>query len=57
MAYRNAPVDTATYVMLEEQENGFTLAEVLVKYDREKMISRILASDSPDQIIIKFVNM
>ena len=57
MAYRNDPVDTASYVVLEEQENGFKLDEVLVKYDREKMISSILSSDSPDQTIRKFVSM
>lgn len=57
MAYRNDPVDTASYVVLEEQEDGFKLDEVLVKYDREKMISSILSSDSPDQTIRKFVSM
>ena len=57
MAYRSDPVDTASYVILEELEDGFKIDEVLVKYDREKMISSILSSDSPDQTIRKFVGM
>lgn len=57
MAYRQDPVDTASYVILEEQEDGFTIEEVLVRYDREKMISSILSSDSPDQTIYKFVGL
>ncbi len=54
MAYGNDPVDTASYVILHEKEDGFTLEEVLVKYDREKMITSILASDNPDRTIEKF---
>lgn len=57
MAYRNDPVDTASYTVLEEQEDGYKIDEVLVKYDREKMIASILSSDSPDQTIKKFVSM
>ena len=57
MAYRNDPIDTASYVILEEQEEGFKWEEVLVKYDREKMVSSILASDSPDHSIERFVKM
>lgn len=54
MAYGKDPVDTASYVILHEKENGFDLEEVLVKYDREKMISSILSSDSPDKTIERF---
>ena len=57
MAYRQDPVDTASYVILEEQEDGFKLEEVLVRYDREKMIHSILSSDSPDKTIHKFVGL
>ena len=57
MAYKNDPVDTASYVILSEKENGYDLKEVLVKYDREKMIYSILSSDNPDQSIYKFVNL
>lgn len=57
MAYEKDPVDTASYVILKEHNEGFDLEEVLVKYDREKMISSILSSDIPDYSIRKFVNM
>lgn len=57
MAYKNDPVDTASYVILSEEENGYNLEEVLVKYDREKMIHSILSSDNPDKSIYKFVNL
>lgn len=57
MAYGKDPVDTASYVILKEYNEGFDLEEVLVKYDREKMISSILNSDSPDYSIRKFVKM
>lgn len=57
MAYRKDPIDTASYVILKEHDKGFDLEEVLVKYDREKMISSILSSSSPDQTIKIFTNM
>jgi len=57
MAYREDPIDTASYVILSETDNGFKLEEVLVKYDREKMEYSILNSDSPDPTIRKFVCM
>lgn len=57
MAYGKDSVDTASHVILKEHNDGFDLEEVLVKYDREKMISRILSSDSPDYSIRRFVNM
>ena len=57
MAYNKDPIDTASYVILNETEDGFVLEEVLVKYDREKMEYSILNSDSPDYQIYKFVNL
>lgn len=54
MAYGKDPVDTASYVILHEKEDGFDLEEVLVKYDREKMITSILSSDNPSDAIKKF---
>ena len=57
MAYRNDPIDTASYVILEEQDNDFTMEEILVRYDRDKMISSILSSGSPDKTIYKFVGL
>lgn len=54
MAYGKDPVDSASYVILHEKEDGYELEEVLVKYDREKMIYSILSSDIPDLRIQKF---
>ena len=56
MAYNKDPIDTASYVVLTETESGFTLEEVLVKYDRERMEYSILNSGSPDNRIYKYVN-
>lgn len=57
MAYKNDPVDTASYVILKEHNLGFDLEEVLVKYDREKMVHSILSSDNPDYSIKRFTNI
>lgn len=55
MAYQKDPIDTASYVILSEKEDGFNLEEVLVKFDRERMEYSILNSSSPDNTIKKFV--
>lgn len=57
MAYNKDPIDTASYVILNELEDGFNLEEVLVRFDREKMEYSILTSGSPDYTIRKFVSM
>lgn len=57
MAYNKDPIDTASYVILNEKDNGFDLEEVLVKYDQEKMEYSILNSDLPDTQIYMFVEM
>lgn len=57
MGYDTDPVDTASYVILNEKENGFDVEEILVKYDREKMISSILNCTSPDKTIFNFTNI
>lgn len=56
MAYGKDAIDTASYVILNEKSDGFDLEEVLVKYDREKMVYSILNSGSPDSQIYKFVD-
>lgn len=56
MAYKKDPIDTASYVILTEKEEGFNLEEVLVKFDREKMEYSILNCDNPDDTIKKFVS-
>ncbi len=57
MAYQKDFMDTASYIILTEKENGYDFEEVLVKFDREKMEYRILNSKSPDTTIRKFVSM
>ena len=59
MAYGNAPIDTASYVVLKEKLNnqGFDVEEVLVKFDREKMEYSIINSDGPMDMIMTFTNM
>ena len=56
MAYREDKTDTASYVILKEKENhkGFDLEEVLVTFDREKMIATILNLTNPEDPIRKF---
>lgn len=54
MAYKDNPVDTASYVILSETSNGINVEEVLVKYDRAKMKNSILNSTSPDQDIKRY---
>lgn len=51
MAYQNDPIDSASYVILKEKKNnqGFDFIEVLVKFDREKMINSIISSDMEDK--------
>lgn len=55
MAYKKDPVDTASYVILTETDNGFEVEEILVKFDREKMIYSVLNCTNPDKSIRKFI--
>ncbi len=57
MAYGKDPIDTASYVILSEKNDGFNFEEILVKFDREKMEYSILNSNCPDSQIYKFVNL
>lgn len=57
IAYKNDPIDTASYVIITEKDNGYDFEEVLVKFDREKMEYSILNSDNPDTTIYKFTSM
>ena len=59
MAYKKDPIDTASYVILTENKDkkGFKLEEMLVEFDREKMIYNILNCTNPDQTIHKFVEL
>lgn len=57
MAYEKDPVDTASYVTLEETADSLKFAEHLVRFDRERMLYSILSSDEPSQQIRKFVDI
>lgn len=57
MAYGSDPIDTASYVLLKEKEKGFDIEEILVKYDREKMVYSVLNCTSPDKTIQKFISL
>lgn len=57
MAYKNDPIDTASYVILTETDNGFEIEEILVKFDREKMIYSVLNCTNPDKSIQKFISL
>lgn len=57
MAYKNDPIDTASYVILTETETGFKMEEILVRYDREKMVASILNCDNPCDIIHKYASL
>lgn len=57
MAYKNDPIDTASYVILTEIETGFKMEEILVRYDREKMVASILNCDNPCDIIQKYASL
>ena len=58
MAYQDNPSDNmASYIILTENENGYELEEVLVPFDREKMIYSIIHSSIPDRTIERFVVM
>ena len=54
MAYKKDPVDTASYIVLEETPQGLKFSEHLVCFDREKMIYSILSSDEPSKRIKTF---
>ena len=57
IAYKHDPIDTASYVILTETDNGYDFEEVLVKFDREKMEYSILNSNNPDPTIYKYTSM
>lgn len=58
MGYNDDPYNSASYVILKEKEVGYDVEEVLVSYDRNKMIESILNSDMPDKdLISKFVHL
>lgn len=57
IAYGDNPINTASYVILTEKENGFDMEEVITPFDREKMEHSILNCDIPHDTIYKFVRL
>ena len=47
------PADLASYVVLNETETGYEMEEILVPFDRDKMLMAIENSDMPDKSQIK----
>ena len=57
MAYLNDPIDCASYVIIKEKEIGYDVSEILVPFEKNKMINSILKSDMPDKdSISRFVS-
>lgn len=56
MAYGADPIDYASYIIIKEKEIGYDVEEVLVPFDRNKMLKSIDDSSMPDKDRInKFV--
>lgn len=47
MAYGKDPIDVASYIIIREKEQGYDVEEVLVPFDRSKMLKSIDDSDIP----------
>ena len=56
MGYNQNPHNSASYIILKEKKNreGYEIEEVLIDYDREKMIHSILHSKIPGDRIKRF---
>lgn len=57
LGYVNAPRDEASYVIVKEKEKGFDVEEVLIKYNRQKMISNILSSEVDTSKLRKYADI
>ena len=47
MAYGDDPIDLASYIIIREKEVGYDVNEILVPFDRDKMLKSIDDSDMP----------
>ncbi len=43
------PIDYASYIIIKEKVVGYDVEEILVKFDRDKMLKEINVSDMPDK--------
>lgn len=56
LAYKDDPLDKASYIIIREKKSGYDIEEVLVPYDRKSMLESIDKSDMPNkEPINKFV--
>lgn len=53
MGYKNEPNNMASYIILKEKQNGYDVEEVLIPYNREKMLENIKKSDMPNKQLIE----
>ena len=57
MAFGDKDNDKAYYIILNEEENGYSIEECYVKYDRDSMINTILNCDFTSKLdILKYVD-
>ena len=57
MAYGKDPIDLASYIIIREKEIGYDVEEILVPFDRSKMLKSIDDSDMPfKDSVNKFVS-
>lgn len=56
MAYDRGEEDMASYVILTQTETGFVLEDVLVPFDRDKMIHAVNKSDIPDPVLRRYIS-
>lgn len=57
IAYLDDPTSSASYIIIKEKEVGYDVEEILVPFNRDKMIESILKSDMPNKdTISKFIS-
>ena len=49
IGYENEPNNTASYIIIKEKEHGYDIEEVLVPFEREKMLESIEKSTMPEK--------
>ncbi len=49
MAYKNDPIDYASYIIIREKEIGYDVEEILVPFNRDLMLKSIDDSTMPDK--------
>ena len=57
IGYDKDPVDSASYTILSEEDNGYNLEEVLVKYDRDNMKRKVLSMECSNDKLRKYIEI